>query len=112
MLNSYFMLGILLLNIIPWVLGTAFSLGIKNQDMNQDIKKGWRGFIESVGQAGLWAFFFGSSLGGAAATLNRPFRGGEFMAVVLIGLSVFAVSTVCVFIPDWLPVSNDVDSTE
>jgi len=103
--NSYFMLGILVLNIISWVLGTAFFLYVGT-------KKGRRGFIECFGWAGYVALFLGSTLGGAAATLNRPFRGGEFMAVVLIELAVFTVSTVCVFIPDWFPASNDVDSTE
>lgn len=103
--NSYFTLGILVLNIISWVLGTAFFLYVGT-------KKGWRGLIECFGWAGYVALFFGSTLGGAAAILNRPFRGGEFMAVVLIELAVFAVSTVCVFIPDWFPASNDVDSTE
>ena len=103
--NSYFMFGMLALNIIPWVWGTACFLDLGT-------KKGWRGFIECFGWAGYVALFLGSTLGGAAATLNRPFRGGEFMAVVPIELSVFAVSTVCVFIPDWLPASNGVDSTE
>lgn len=103
--NSYFILSVLALIAITWVLGTAFFLYVGT-------KKGWRGFIECFGWAGYVALFLGSTLGGAAAILNRPFRGGEFMAVVLIGLSVFAVSTVCVFIPDWLPASNDVNSVK
>lgn len=106
--NSYFMLGILVLNIISWVLGTACFLDIKNQG----IKKGWRGFIECVGQAGFAAMFLSLFLIGAGATINRPFRDGEFLAVALIELAVFAMSTVCTFIPDWFPASNEVGSEE
>lgn len=102
---SHFILGMLALNIIPWVWGTACFLDVGT-------KKGWLGFIECVGWAGYVALFLGSSLGGAAAILNRPFRGDEFLVVVLIELAVFAVATVCVFMPDWFPASNDVDSTE
>lgn len=103
--NSYFMLGILVLNIISWVLGTAFFLYVGT-------KKGWRGVIEYVGWAGYVAFFFGSSLGGAAAILNRPFHIGELLTVVLVESVVFAMSTVCTFIPDWFPASNEVGSEE
>ena len=103
--DSHFILGMLALNIIPWVWGTACFLDVGT-------KKGWRGFIECVGWAGYVALFLGSSLGFAAAILNRPFRGDEFLAVVLIELAVFTVSTVCVFMTDWFPASNDANSTE
>lgn len=103
--NSYFMLGILVLNIISWVLGTAFFLYVGT-------KKGWCGVIEYVGRAGHVAFFFGSSLGGAAAILNRPFHIGELLTVVLVESVVFVISTVCMLISDWLSASDDVGGTE
>lgn len=53
---SYFMFGMLALNIIPWVWGTAFFLYVGT-------KKGWRGFIECFGWAGYVALFLGSTLG-------------------------------------------------
>lgn len=97
-----------MLNIFPWVWGTACFLDIKNQDIN----KGWRGFIECIGWAGYVAVFLGSTLGGAAAILNRPFSVGEFLTLALIELVVLAISTGCVFIPDWFPASNDAGDTE
>ena len=48
----------------------------------------------------------------AAQMMNRPFRDGEFLAVVLIELAVFTISAVCIFIPAWFPASNDVDDAE
>lgn len=106
--NSYFILSVLALIAITWVLGTACFLDIKNQD----IKKGWRGFIECVGWAGFAAMFLSLFLIGAGAMMNRPLRDGEFLAVALIELAVFAMSTVCTFIPDWFPASNEVGSEE
>ena len=106
--NSHFMLSVLALIVITWILSTTCFLDIKNRD----IKKGWRGFIECVGWAGFAAMFLSLFLIGAGAMMNRPFRDGEFLAVVLIELVVFAISAVCTFIPDWFPASNEVDSME
>lgn len=106
--NSHFMLSVLALIVIPWVWGTACFLDIKNQD----IKKGWRGFIECVGWAGFAAMFLSLFLIGAGAMMNHPLRDGEFLSVVLIELVVSAVSTACTFIPDWFPASNEVGGTE
>lgn len=106
--NSHFMLSVLALIVITWILSTTCFLDIKNQD----IKKGWRGFIECVGWAGFAAMFLSLFLIGAGAMMNRPLRDGEFLAVVLIELAVFAISTVCTFMPDWFPASNEVDSAE
>lgn len=105
MSNSNFILGMLALNVITWVWGSACFLDL-------DTKKGWRGFTEGVGKAGFVAMFLSLFLVGAGATINRPLRDGEFMTVVLIELAVFAVSTVCVFIPDWFPASSDANSAE
>lgn len=74
--------------------------------------KGWRGFIECVGWSGFVATFLSLFLIGAGATINRPFRDGEFLTVALLELGVFTVSGICVFIPDRLPASNDVDGLE
>ena len=102
------MLSVLALIVITWILSTTCFLDIKNQD----IKKGRRGFIECVGWAGFAAMFLSLFLIGAGAMMNRPLRDGEFLAVVLIELAVFAISTVCTFMPDWFPASNEVDSAE
>ena len=69
---------------IAWVLGTVCFLDAKNQS----IKKGWRGFIECVGWSGFAATFLSLILIGAGATINRPFRDGEFLTVALIELGV------------------------
>ena len=106
--DSHFILSVLALIVITWVLGTACFLDTKNQS----VKKGWRGFIECVGWAGYAAMFLSLILIGAGATINRPFRDGEFLTVALIELAVFAISAVCTFIPDWFPASDDGDGTE
>ena len=106
--DSHFMLSVLALIVITWVLGTACFLDTKNQS----VKKGWRGFIECAGWSGFAATFLSLILIGGAATMNRPFRDSEFLTVALIELAVFTISTVCTFIPDWFPVSNDVDGTD
>ena len=76
------------------------------------IGKGWRGFVECVGWSGFVATFLSLFLIGAGATINRPVRDSEFLTVAMIELAVFAISTVCTFIPAWFSVSNDVDGTD
>ena len=71
-------------------------------------QKGWRGFIERVGLAGFWSLFFGSTLGGGAAILNRPFRVSEFLTVALVESVVCVISAVCMLISG----SDEVDGTE
>lgn len=88
---------------ITWVWNTLWFL---------PFKKGWRGFVECVGWTGFVAMFLSLFLIGAGAMVNRPFRDGEFLTVVLIELAVFVISTVCTFIPDRFPASNGTDGTD
>lgn len=97
--NSYFITGVLLLNITTWAWFMVLVM---------PTQKGWRGFIERVGLAGFWSLFFGSTLGGGAVILNRPFRGSELLTVALVESVVCVISAVCMIISD----SDDVDGTE
>lgn len=101
--DSHFILSVLALIMITWAWNALWF---------SPFKKGWRGFVECVGWSGFVATFLSLFLIGAGATINRPFRDGEFLAVALIELAVFAISTVCIFILAWFPVSNDVDGTD
>lgn len=101
--DSHFILSVLVLIAITWIWNTLWF---------SPFGKGWRGFVECVGWSGFVATFLSLFLIGAGATINRPFRDGEFLTVALIELAVFAISTVCTFIPDWFPASNDVDGTD
>ena len=101
--DSHFILSVLALIMITWAWNTLWFI---------PFKKGWRGFIECVGWSGFVATFLSLFLIGAGATINRPFRDSEFLTVALIELAVFAISTVCTFIPVWFPAPDDVDGTD
>jgi hypothetical protein len=101
--DSHFMLSVLSLIVIAWVWTTLWF---------SPAGKGWRGFAECVGWSGFAAMFLSLFVLFAAQMMNRPFRDGEFLAVVLIELAVFTISAVCIFIPAWFPASNDVDDAE
>lgn len=98
--DSHFMLSVLSLIVIAWVWTTLWF---------SPARKGWRGFAECAGWSGFAAMFLSLFMLFAAQMMNRPFRDGEFLTVVLIELAVFAISTVCIFVPDWFPASNDMD---
>lgn len=101
--DSHFMLSVLALIVFTWGWNMLWF---------SPFGKGWRGFVECVGWSGFVATFLSLFLIGAGATINRPFRDGEFLTVAPIELAVFTISTVCTFIPDWFPASNDVDGTD
>lgn len=101
--DSHFILSVLAFIVISWVWTTLWF---------SPAGEGWRGFVECAGWSGFAAMFLSLFMLFAAQMMNRPFRDGEFLTVVLIELAVFAISTVCIFIPEWFPASNDVSDTE
>lgn len=101
--DSHFILSVLAFIVIAWVWNTLWF---------SPAGEGWRGFVECVGWSGFAAMFLSLFMLFAAQMMNRPFHDGEFLTVALIELAVFAISTVCIFIPDWFPASNDVDDAE
>jgi hypothetical protein len=94
---------VLALIVISWVWNTLWF---------SPAGEGWRGFVECAGWSGFAAIFLSLFMLFAAQMMNRPFHDGEFLAVVLIELVVFTISTVCIFIPDWFPASNDMGDAE
>ena len=101
--DSHFMLSVLAFIVISWVWSTLWF---------SPAGEGWCGFVECAGWSGFAAMFLSLFMLFAAQMMNRPFRDGEFLAVVLIELAVFTISTVCIFIPEWFPASTDVSDTE
>lgn len=101
--DSHFILSVLAFIVIAWVWSTLWF---------SPAGEGWRGFVERAGWSGFVAMFLSLFMLFAAQMMNRPFRDGEFLTVVLIELAVFAISTVCIFIPEWFPASTDVSDTE
>lgn len=101
--DSHFKLSVLALIVITWTWNTLWF---------SSFGKGWRGFVKCVGWSGYVATFLSLFLIGAGATINRPFRDGEFLTVALIELAVFTVSTLCIFIHNCFPVTNGTDGTD
>lgn len=101
--DSHFILSVLAFIVIAWVWNTLWF---------SPFKKGWRGFVECVGWSGFASMFLSLFMLFAAQMMSRPFHDSEFLTVVLIELAVFIISTVCVFIPEWFPASNNVSDAE